>query len=634
MDAKKKQLLKYLKAKILHNKAFLLFLNQIKIKIILYLGIAAACTLCFIFLSIFIVNTIITIYTTAAIQALGFLDKIEPIKTTGQQSETEYDNIVYGIYPIEGELRVKQEMLEICEKVGGLYNLPGAYILGVAMVETSAFNFPSLLGDKSLYKDLCQLSYKAADGQSFFINSTHTGIHKDIKGEIIKDPLRVGKLRPDAGKRGVAKAIGPFQFYSTFIEGRFTKMYVEKDGKVSVTEGVPMMSVFDEELGFLRPHPLYFPDAAVNCAAMLKGLMDRHKNRSDIWGGVTGLPERIKLDILYIYGCDAYHGDTESRGKGQAAITFHNSWAKLYSQIYKTYEQKGILTHTLGDFASKGTGGLDAIKLRTLAGGVPYIVNGSINFDGTFNHPSRAIQKDETGKYIEICGVKYHRPLITEVSNTAPFHVDYLKLLKNMRVGPAGSNNKMGWVYGFQALNQAEYYTTLWKAEINGAIKQNAGVIREKDDKEAGSADNSEENNGWENNNNGNLKFIWPVPNFRSISSPFGRRFHPVYKKWKHHNGIDIPCNLGATIQATASGKVIYAGWAKGYGNFIKIDHGNGYVSYYGHLEKILVKTGDKVKGGEKIATGDSTGVSTGHHLHFEIRYKNKPVDPLRYVKR
>ncbi len=123
--------------------------------------------------------------------------------------------------------------------------------------------------------------------------------------------------------------------------------------------------------------------------------------------------------------------------------------------------------------------------------------------------------------------------------------------------------------------------------------------------------------------------FIWPV--YGDISSPFGWRIHPITKKWAFHTGIDIAAPLGTPIFAADSGIVEYAGWYKGYGNFILINHGK-YKTAYGHLSKIDVFVGEYVRKGELIGRVGSTGISTGPHVHFEVRLDGKVVNPMTYL--
>lgn len=107
------------------------------------------------------------------------------------------------------------------------------------------------------------------------------------------------------------------------------------------------------------------------------------------------------------------------------------------------------------------------------------------------------------------------------------------------------------------------------------------------------------------------------------ISSGFGMRKHPVYKVRKFHTGIDIPKPKGTAVYATGNGTVIRKGYCSGYGNFIEIQHTGGFRSFYAHLSRTLVNVGDSVSIAEQIAGVGSTGVSTGNHLHYEIRKEN-----------
>jgi murein DD-endopeptidase MepM/ murein hydrolase activator NlpD len=95
------------------------------------------------------------------------------------------------------------------------------------------------------------------------------------------------------------------------------------------------------------------------------------------------------------------------------------------------------------------------------------------------------------------------------------------------------------------------------------------------------------------------------------------------------HAGIDVSAPSGARLVATGSGQIIAAGWRGGYGNCVMIDHGDGLVSVYAHMKSISVKVGQNVVSGATVGYVGSTGLSTGPHLHFEIRVNGSPVDPL-----
>lgn len=115
-------------------------------------------------------------------------------------------------------------------------------------------------------------------------------------------------------------------------------------------------------------------------------------------------------------------------------------------------------------------------------------------------------------------------------------------------------------------------------------------------------------------------------------SSPFGMRIDPFTGELAFHPGIDFAGPEGEAVKAVAAGVVTWAGPRSGYGNMVEIDHGNGYATLYGHSEKLLVHVGEVVKKGQEIALLGSTGRSTGPHVHFEVLYNGKPVDPAKFV--
>lgn len=127
----------------------------------------------------------------------------------------------------------------------------------------------------------------------------------------------------------------------------------------------------------------------------------------------------------------------------------------------------------------------------------------------------------------------------------------------------------------------------------------------------------------------GTGRFLWPVPNFYKVSSHFGPRGR------RHHDGVDIPAPKGTPIVAVDHGVVIYSDdGIRGYGNMVVLAHGDDVFTVYAHNTKNLVDKGDKISKGETIAHVGNTGRSTGPHLHFEIRVKNKVRNPAQFLSR
>ncbi|MDY5565055.1 MAG: peptidoglycan DD-metalloendopeptidase family protein [Candidatus Limivicinus sp.] len=130
---------------------------------------------------------------------------------------------------------------------------------------------------------------------------------------------------------------------------------------------------------------------------------------------------------------------------------------------------------------------------------------------------------------------------------------------------------------------------------------------------------------------NASGSFLWPVASYVYVSSRFGLRVHPITGKTKSHTGIDIASNQGTAVYASDGGSVTLDGWNGGYGNCIMIDHGNGYVTLYGHLSSISVSVGQTVSQGATIGAVGSTGNSTGPHLHFEVLKNGTRIDPEQF---
>ena len=118
--------------------------------------------------------------------------------------------------------------------------------------------------------------------------------------------------------------------------------------------------------------------------------------------------------------------------------------------------------------------------------------------------------------------------------------------------------------------------------------------------------------------------FISPVSG--KLTSEFGQRWGRL------HGGVDLAAPEGTPIKASDNGTVVFADYSGSYGLLVKVDHKNGYITYYAHCSKINVNVGDSVLKGNTIALVGNTGNSTGPHCHFEIRYNNEPIDPMKFI--
>lgn len=121
-------------------------------------------------------------------------------------------------------------------------------------------------------------------------------------------------------------------------------------------------------------------------------------------------------------------------------------------------------------------------------------------------------------------------------------------------------------------------------------------------------------------------------PSFGIITSGYGWRIHPIFRRRNFHEGIDIVSFWGTPVYATADGFVIFTGWKSGYGKTIEISHGRGISTLYSHLSSIKVNSGTYVKKGQLIGLVGSTGTSIGPHLHYEVRRNGVAVNPMPYL--
>jgi len=128
------------------------------------------------------------------------------------------------------------------------------------------------------------------------------------------------------------------------------------------------------------------------------------------------------------------------------------------------------------------------------------------------------------------------------------------------------------------------------------------------------------------------LSFEWISPVFGRVSSHFGYRYSPIHDTREFHDGVDIAIPIGTALVAPRYGYVIAAGYSASFGRFLRIAHGDGYETFFAHLNDIPLVVGDRVEQGERVAYSGNTGWSTAPHLHFSIFRNGQSVDPLEYV--
>ena len=128
------------------------------------------------------------------------------------------------------------------------------------------------------------------------------------------------------------------------------------------------------------------------------------------------------------------------------------------------------------------------------------------------------------------------------------------------------------------------------------------------------------------------LRFGNPLRVPLVVTSKYGYRPHPVTRRYQHHEGIDFRASTGTRVYASRAGRVTFAGRKGGYGKFVVIEHEGNYTTGYGHLSRIRVRVGQTVAKGKVIGLSGNTGISTGPHLHFEIRYKGRSENPTNHI--
>ena len=128
------------------------------------------------------------------------------------------------------------------------------------------------------------------------------------------------------------------------------------------------------------------------------------------------------------------------------------------------------------------------------------------------------------------------------------------------------------------------------------------------------------------------LTFVNPLRVPLVVTSRYGYRPHPVTRRYRFHEGVDFRAATGTRVYASRAGRVIFAGRKGGYGKMVGIEHEDDFTTWYGHLSQIRVKVGQWMSQGKVIGLSGNTGISTGPHLHFEIRYKGRSEKPTQYL--
>ncbi len=209
---------------------------------------------------------------------------------------------------------------------------------------------------------------------------------------------------------------------------------------------------------------------------------------------------------------------------------------------------------------------------------------------------------------------------LNKENNTIRLAVNLPSLEDNSTFGIGGSEFKSFWTDSFE--KRKEHFNSIYNYvnKIETSIKIETSSFSEIEEKFT---------------TNKELFEVIPAlkPVKASIGDRFGLRYHPILKQRKMHYGLDFLANTGEKVFAPGDGVVSFVGEVGGYGKVVKIQHGFGYVTLYGHLSKYKVKKGDQVKRGNVIAeTGNSGKLSTGPHLHYEIRHNGVSLNPRNFI--
>lgn len=173
------------------------------------------------------------------------------------------------------------------------------------------------------------------------------------------------------------------------------------------------------------------------------------------------------------------------------------------------------------------------------------------------------------------------------------------------------------------------------KYELIRSTYQKAEKLKNRLDIESQSFDKLKEELEAKERVNASRPAIQPIHNHNLIrlNTIFGLRLHPIFHIWRDHNGLDLTANSGVPVYAAGDGYVTFAATNLGYGQVVYLKHVNDFETRYAHLSKILVKNGDYVKRGQLVGRVGSTGYSTNPHLHYEVLYKGKYINPIFFFQ-
>ncbi len=186
---------------------------------------------------------------------------------------------------------------------------------------------------------------------------------------------------------------------------------------------------------------------------------------------------------------------------------------------------------------------------------------------------------------------------------------------------------------GLEKTNRYEYLNNLSDAELIKNVSTKMDRLERQIYTQSKSFDKLKELAGQQQDRIAHIPAIQPISelDLRQMASGYGYRVDPVYGTAKFHEGMDFASAIGTPVYATGDAVVESAKWHSGYGNLIILDHGYNYTTRYAHLSEIKVTAGQKVKRGDLIGKVGNTGKSTGAHLHYEVRYKGQPQNPVNY---